>query len=142
VFSLEPAQLQMVLAWRSKFLMSTGVTYVFQTFNVTSLDDLFYLQWYHTHHTAHTRHDTTHGAQHTTHADRWCRGTGSVTNGTSVQKLLAGSSVIPPLAGIPEFAIWAQDKFGAGAITFYPAFSRTLLNGNCSLFFFFYFSSG
>lgn len=106
VFSLEPAQLQMVLAWRSKFLMTTGVTYVFQTFNVTSLDDLFYLQW----------------------------GTGSVTNGTSVQKLLAGSSLIPPLAGIPEFAVWAQDKFGPAAITFDPAFSRTLLNGTSGLF--------
>jgi hypothetical protein len=86
-------------------------------------------------HTRHTRH-ATHGT-HGTSTNKWCRGTGSVTNGTSVQKLLAGSSLIPPLAGIPEFAVWAQDKFGPAAITFDPAFSRTLLNGILFLHYFF-----
>lgn len=57
-----------------------------------------------------------------------CRGTGEVTNGTSVQELLAGSSVIPPLAGIPEFAIWSK-QFGSGTLEFNVTFSRTLLNG-------------
>lgn len=45
-FGLSQMQLQMVLSWRSQFLMTTGVPAAYQTFNVTSLGDLFYLQWY------------------------------------------------------------------------------------------------
>jgi hypothetical protein len=55
-FGLELPQLQLVLAWRAKFLATTGVASVFQRFNVTSLDDLIYLQWYRTH--ARTAHAT------------------------------------------------------------------------------------
>jgi hypothetical protein len=104
-FGLSQMQLQMVLSWRSQFLMTTGVPAAYQTFNVTSLGDLFYLQW----------------------------GEGVVTQGVSVQQLLSGSSAFPPLAGIPEFAIWAQ-TFGSSDLMFNASFSRNLLNGTSGLF--------
>jgi len=62
--------------------------------------------------------------------DGWNRGEGVVTQGVSVQQLLSGSSAFPPLAGIPEFAIWAQ-TFGSSDLMFNASFSRNLLNGVC-----------
>ncbi len=56
------------------------------------------------------------------------RGTGSVTNYTSVRDIFNGIPGIPPLAGIPEFAIWS--RLYGHSIQLGAAASRLLLNGD------------
>ncbi len=45
IFGLTPPQLQLVLAWRYKFLLAFAAPELCSQFNVSTIDDLFWLQW-------------------------------------------------------------------------------------------------